>query len=72
LTEMKTMNKSITLKTSIIGIDSDGEEIEIFPETYMVDGTFLYHDNTGQWLDIRTPMGKDYDGFLDSINKVEE
>ncbi len=70
------MNKSITLKTSIIGIDQEGEEIEIFPATYSInegpDWCFLLDDNMGQWLDIREPMGKDYNAWLDAISQTGE
>ena len=69
------MKTHIKTKTVIIGIDSDGGEIEIQPENYLVKkdvyGVALYHDETGQWLDIREPMGADYKSWLDEINKGE-
>ena len=69
------MKTHIKTKTVIIGIDSDGGEIEIQPESYLVnigpDWNFLYHDEIGQWLDIKEPMGADYKSWLDEIEKGE-
>jgi len=69
------MTKTLTLKTTIIGIDSDGEEIEIHPDTYTInegpDWCFLLVEERSQWLDIREPMGKDYNPWLNELNKME-
>ena len=71
------MTKTLKLKTSIIGIDSDGGEIEVFPDTYTIDEgpdwcfLLISDDEKAQWLDIREPMGKDYNPWLNEINKGE-
>ena len=68
------MTKTLTLKTTIIGIDSDGEEIEISSGTYTVnegpDWCFLLIEDPYQCLDIRQPMGKDYNPWLDAIEQL--